>query len=70
MVSTGPITTPLQPPLATQETNVPQEIKEMETYSLLLNKDAERRRQRWDTISGLGGGGEDRENGENKRSSD
>lgn len=29
--------------LTMQETNVPQEIKEMETYLVLLNKDGERR---------------------------
>ena len=39
--------------LTTQETNVPQEIREMETYSVFLNKDGERRRQCSETISRL-----------------
>ncbi len=39
--------------LTMQETNVPREIKEMETYLVLLNKDGERRRQCRETISGL-----------------
>lgn len=43
----------LQPPPTTKDMNVPEEIKKMQTYLVLLNMDEERRRQCGVTISAL-----------------